>query len=227
VNKLKENYNSFNYWENVLRENKNRRAHVLMQKLPTEKSVYFHTILFGKKNGIHNMWGYVPNIKGLVGYLQYPFLQEAFYRWVHGKDRIISQIPHMTIDKISKEGEKAKKITRETAINMRRDYDFLNSLWALPHDRIKMELEKFIIDFNRRWIGNNQRFIYIKVFNTPEEVGEFVISSSLITSTEKEFENKIGMTIEEWREVCKFAISNSDKGELFKEVLRKKLSEVY
>ncbi|MFT8352007.1 hypothetical protein [Clostridium saccharoperbutylacetonicum] len=227
MNELKENYNSFNYWENVLRENKNRRAHVLMQKLPTEKSAYFHTILFGKKNGMHNMWGYVPNIKSLVGYLQYPFLQEAFYRWAHGEDRIISQIPQMTIDKISKEGEKAKKITRETATNMRRDYDFFNSLWILPHDRIKMELEKFIIDFNRRWIGNNQCFIYIKVFNTPEEVGEFVISSSMITSTQKEFENKIGMTIEEWREVCKLATSNSNKGGLFKEVLQKKLSEVY
>jgi hypothetical protein len=227
VNKLKENYNSLSYWENVLMKNKGRRAHVFMQKPPTEKSIYFHTIIFGKKNGISNMWGYFPNIKCLVGYIQYSFLQEAFYRWVHGKDKFISQIPCVTVDKISHEGEKAKKISKEIAVNMRRDYEFLNWLWIIPADRIEMELRRFLVDFNKRWMGDNKQFLYIKIFNTPEQLGEFVISSSVITNTEKELENKIGMTIPEWRDICKFAISDPDKGEIFKDILQKKLSEVY
>lgn len=227
MNNVKENYNSLSYWENVLRKNKGRRAHVFMQKPPTEKSIYFHTMIFGQKNGINNMWGYFPNLKCFVGYIQYAFLQEAFYRWVHGKDRFISQIPCLTIDKISREGEKTKKISKEIATEMRRDFEFFNRLWIIPADRIETELRKFLVDFNKRWMGNNKQFLYIKIFNTPEQLGEFVISSAVITNTEKELENKIGMPISEWRDVCKYTISDSAKGETFKDILQKKLSEVY
>ena len=97
----------------------------------------------------------------------------------------------------------------------------------MSSDKIEIELRKFVIDFNRRWMGDNTEFIYIKVFKTPEELGEFVISSTLITSTEKELENRIGMTIDEWRNICKLAIKDSDKGEIFRKILLRKLSEVF
>ena len=74
---------------------------------------------------------------------------------------------------------------------------------------------------------HSSKFIYIKVFSTPEELGEFVISSTLITSTEKELENRIDMSVDEWRDICKSAIKDSVKGQIFRKVLLKKLSEVY
>ena len=224
---MRENYNSFNYWENVINQNKTIRGHMFMQKPPTERSIYFHTLIFGNKNGINNMWGYVPNIKSLIGYIQYSFLQEAFYKWIHGQDKLVTKIPHLTVDKIVNEGEKSNKISKEVCINMKADYEFLSELWGLPSDRIEIELRKFVKEFNRRWMGDNTEFIYIKVFKTPEELGEFVISSTLITSTEKELENRVGMTIDEWRNVCKFAIKNSDNGELFRQILLRKLSKVF
>ena len=224
---MRENYNSFNYWENVISENKTIRGHMFMQKPPTEKSIYFHTLIFGSKNGINNIWGYCPNIRGLIGYLQYSFLQEAFYKWIYGQEKLVTKIPHLTVDKIANEGEKLNKISKEVSINMKNDYEFLNNLWGMPSNKIEIELRKFVVDFNKKWMGDNKEFLYIKVFNTPEELGEFVISSMLITSTEKELENRIGMTIDEWRNICKFAIKNSMKGEIFRKVLLKKLSEVY
>src|SRR5471030_2768451 len=224
---MRENYNSFNYWENVINQNKTIRGHMFMQKPPTERSIYFHTLIFGNKNGINNMWGYVPNIKSLIGYIQYSFLQEAFYKWIHGQDKLVTKIPHLTVDKIVNEGEKSNKISKEVCINMKADYEFLSELWGLPSDRIEIELRKFVKEFNRIWMGDNTEFIYIKVFKTPEELGEFVISSTLITSTEKELENRVGITIDEWRNVCKLAIKDSDNGELFRQILLRKLSEVF
>lgn len=198
-----------------------------MQKPPTEKSIYFHTLIFGNKNGINNIWGYCPNIRGLIGYLQYSFLQEAFYKWIYGQEKLVTKIPHLKVDKIAREGEKLNKISKEVSINMKNDYEFLNSLWGMSSDKSEIQLRKFVVDFNKKWIGDNKEFIYIKVFKTPEELGEFVIKSMLITSTEKELENSIGMTIDEWRNVCKFAINNLIKGETFREVLLKKISKVY
>ena len=227
VNEMRENYNSFSYWENIINENKTIRGHMFMNKLPTEGSFYFHTLIFGRKNGMNNLWGYVPNIKCLIGYIQYSFLQEAFYKWIYGQEKVITRIPHLTVDKIAIEGEKLKKISKEVCINMKNDYEFLSSLWAIPTDKIEMQLRNFIIEFNKKWMGENTEFIYIKVFSTPEELGEFVISSTLVTSTEKELENRIDMSIDEWRDICKSAIKDSVKGQIFRKVLLKKLSEVY
>jgi len=224
---MRENYNSFNYWENVINEHKTIRGHMFMQKPPNEKSMYFHTLVFGNKNGINNIWGYCPNMRSLIGYFQYSFLQEAFYKWVHGKEKLVTNIPYLKVDKIATEGEKLEKISKEISANMKNDYEFLSRLWEMPDYKIEMELRKFIIDFNRRWMGNNKEFIYIKVFTTPEELGEFVISSTLITNTEKELENRIGMSIYEWRNICKLAVKDSFKGEIFRKVLLKKLSEVF
>jgi len=227
VSEVRENYNSFNYWESIINEHKTIRGHMFIQKPPTERSYYFHTLIFSRKNGMNNLWGYVPNIKSLIGYIQYSFLQEAFYKWIHGQDKLVTRIPHLTVGKIANEGENLKKISKEVCTNMKSDYEFLNGLWEMPADKIEIKLRKFIIDFNKKWMGDNTEFIYIKIFNTPEELGEFVISSTLITSTQKELENRIGMSIDEWRDICKFAIKDSVKGQIFRNVLLKKLSEVY
>lgn len=225
---MRENYNSFDYWENVINQNKTIRGHAFMQKPPTEKSLYFHTLIFSKKNGINNMWGYFPNIKGLIGYIQYSFLQEAFYKWIYGQENLITRIPpHFTVDRIALEGQKNNKITKDIAARMRRDYEQLNKMWDLPSHKAEMELKNFIRDFNKRWIGDNNQFIYIRFFKTPEELCEFVISSSLMTSTEKELESKIGMTLDEWRNVCKLVTKDNAMGDKFRKILLKKLTEVF
>lgn len=223
---MMENYNSFKFWENVISKNKTIRGHMFMQKPPSEKSVYFHTLIFGNQNGINNIWGYVPNMRCLIGYIQYSFLQEAFYKWIYGNDKVITRIPHLTVEKIIHEGEKVQKISKETAHNMRMDYEFFNALWSMTNSNVGMQLRKFCMDFNKRWMGDNKEFLYIKIFKTPEELGEFVISSSLLTNTEKELEDRIGMTIDEWRELCKKAATDQAKGEIFRQILLKKLSQV-
>jgi len=224
---VRENYHSFNYWERVISENKTIRGHMFMQNPPNEESIYFHTIIFGNKNGINNIWGYCPNIRGLIGYFQYSFLQEAFYKWIYGKEKLITKIPHLTVDKIASEGEKLNKISKEVSINMKNDYEFLNNLWRLAPSKVEVELRRFVVDFNKRWMGNDKEFLYIRIFKTPEELGDFVISSTLLTSTEQELENRMDMTIDEWREICKEATSDSTKGRIFRRILLKKLSEVF
>ncbi len=223
---MRENYNSFDYWENVIRENKTIRGHMFMQKPPTEKCLYFHTLIFSKSNGINNIWGYFPNVRSLIGYLQYSFLQESFYKWIHGKDKLITKIPSISVERIIEEGQRTKKITKEIADNMKKDYQFLSKLWDMPSKDAERELRKFLREFNKKWMGDNREFIYIKLFKSPEEVGEFVVSSATMTNSEDELENKIGMKIEEWKNLCENTLKDKVKAEKFREILLKKLSEV-
>ncbi|MBA8969676.1 truncated hemoglobin YjbI [Clostridium butyricum] len=223
---MRENYNSFDYWENVIRENKTIRGHMFMQKPPTEKSLYFHTLIFSKGNGMNNIWGYFPNVKSLIGYLQYSFLQESFYKWIHGKDKLITRIPSISVEKVIEDGERAKKITKEIANKMKKDYQFLSKLWDMPSRDAERELKKFLREFNKKWIGDNREFLYIKLFKSPKEVGDFVVSSATITNSEGELESKIGMKIDEWLNLCENTLKDKKCAEKFRQILLKRLSEV-
>ena len=224
---MRDNYNSFSYWEKVINENKTIRGHMFMEKPPTKNSIYFHTLVFSKKNGLNNVWGYFPNLRTLIGYIQYSFLQEAFYKWIYGKDTVITKIPHETLKEIVDKGLRNKKIDKETASKMFNDYENLSKLWDMPDKKAQLELRKFVTKFNKDWMGDNQEFLYIKLFNTAEELGDFVITSHSITSSPDEIKNMIGREIEDWKEICKKAVEDECIGAIFKDILLKKLSKVF
>ncbi|MEF9990432.1 MAG: hypothetical protein RR716_07995, partial [Christensenellaceae bacterium] len=93
-------------------------------------------------------------------------------------------------------------------------------------DRIITELVKFAREFNKNWVGDNQEFLYMKIFKTTEELGKFVVDSNVLTDTMNDFEVKTGVTLEEWNLICKDAIKDNNSGEKFQEILLKNLSEV-
>nr|WP_207748273.1 hypothetical protein [Clostridium tertium] len=197
-----------------------------MDKLPNEKSIYIHSLVFCKNNGLNNTWSYFPNEKMLLGYIQYSFLQEAFYKWIYGKERIVISIPNIPVEKIILDGEKNKKISKEEADNMRRHVKMVKDCWSLPKDKLIRALQRFSRDFNRTWYGDNREFLYLKIFNTPKELGEFVVNSSYMTTTEREFKDRIGISIPEWNNICERANKNKRDGEKFRDILLKSLTEI-
>ena len=162
----------------------------------------------------------------LLGYIQYSFLQEAFYKWIYGKERIVISIPNIPVEKIILDGEKNKKISKEEADNMRRHVKMVKDCWSLPKDKLIRALQRFSRDFNRTWYGDNREFLYLKIFNTPKELGEFVVNSSYMTTTEREFKDRIGISIPEWNNICERANKNKRDGEKFRDILLKSLTEI-
>ncbi|NLK94570.1 MAG: hypothetical protein GX275_05180 [Clostridiales bacterium] len=223
---MRQNYNSFKYWESIINENKTIRGHMFMQAPPKEKSVYIHTLIFSKKNGIDNIYTYFPDVKVMLGYIQYSFLQEAFYKWINGKDKVVTKIPYVPLEKIISNGLKKGSISRAEANKMLDYNNKISKMWELPKDRIIPELMKFARSFNKTWFGDNKEFLYLKVFKSPEEVGEFVVNSSLITGDDNIFKERLGVTVNEWRCICKDAIKNETMGERFKEILQKNLTQI-
>ncbi|GAA0086701.1 hypothetical protein UT300007_31420 [Clostridium sp. CTA-7] len=223
---MRHSYDSFDYWEELINENKTIRGHMFMDKLPNEKSIYIHSLVFCKNNGLNNTWAYFPNEKILLGYIQYSFLQEAFYKWIYGKERLVVNVPNIPVEIIISDGEKNKKISKEEADNMRRHVKMIKECWALPKDKLIRALQKFARDFNRTWYGDNREFLYLKIFNTPKELGEFVINSSYMTTSEREFKERTSLIISDWKEVCEKADKNKSHGERFRDILLKSLTEI-
>lgn len=223
---MRHNYDSFDYWEELINENKTIRGHMFMDRLPDSRSIYIHSLIFSKNNGLSNIWSYFPNEKTLLGYIQYSFLQEAFYKWIYGKERVIINIPNIPVERIISDGEKNKKISKEEANNMRRHVDMIRSFWNLPNDKLIKSLKRFCRDFNRTWYGDNKEFLYLKIFDNPKELGEFVDNSSYITTTEEDFIERTGISLVEWRKICENADENKRNGEKFRDILLKSLTEI-
>lgn len=223
---MRQNYNSFKYWENLISENKTIRGHMLMEKLPTEKSLYFHSLIFCKESGLSNIWGYVPDASAMLGYIQYSFLQEAFYTWINSKTQSVTHIPSKTVEQIIKDGEKSNKITKLEADNMRKQISMINKCWDLPKNKIIVELKRFIREFNKTWYGDSSEFLYLKIFETPQELGEFVLQSSYMSTSKDEFKSTTSEDIETWENICSNATKDKVNGQKFKDVLQKNLTEI-
>ena len=224
--RVRQNYNSFKYWESLIHENKTIRGHMFMDNPPKEKSLYIHTLIFSKNNGIDNIYAYFPDAKVLLGYIQYSFLQEAFYIWINGRKQGISYIPLKPVEEIIKDGEKINRITKEESLEMKKQVERIKKLWSLPRNKILLELKKFVRDFNKAWYGDSTEFLYLKIFNTPEELGEFVINSSYMSSSVEEFEKMSSKSIDDWKIICSTADKDKITGEAFKKILLKYLTEV-
>ena len=220
------NYDSFDYWEALINENQTIRGHMFMDSLPNSRSVYIHSLIFSKNNGLSNIWSYFPNEKALLGYIRYSFLQEAFYKWIYGKERLIINIPNISVERIISDGEKNNKISKIEADNMRRHLGMIKSYWNLPKDKLIRSLKRFARDFNSTWYGDNKEFLYLKIFEKPNELGEFVINSSYITTTEADFVERTGVNLSEWKNICENAESNKKNGAKFRDILLKSLTEI-
>ena len=223
---MRHGYDSFDYWEELINENKTIRGHMFMDRLPDNKSIYIHSLIFSKNNGLNNIWSYFPNERSILGYIQYSFLQEAFYKWIYGKDRVIVSVPNVPVETIIHDGEKNNKISKDEAEKMKKHLDMVKSYWNLPKDKLIRELKRFSRDFNRTWYGDNKEFLYLKIFDNPKDLGEFVVSSSYITTTEEDFIERTGINLHEWKNICEKAHINKRDGEKFRDILLKSLTEI-
>src|SRR5699024_10775010 len=128
--------------------------------------------------------------------------------------------------RIIADGEKNKKISKEEAENMRRHLDMIKSCWNLPKDKLIKSLQRFTRDFNRTWYGDNKEFLYLKIFDHTKDIGEFVVSSSYITTKDDDFIERARIDIVEWKRICEKAHKNKTDVEKFRNILLKSLTEI-
>ena len=79
-------YNSADYWSKIIEKNKTYKGKIFLEEPITEKTVYIHTIVFNKESGLENVWAPIPNLKMLLGYIQYCFLPVAYQKWFDGRE---------------------------------------------------------------------------------------------------------------------------------------------
>lgn len=222
---MRDNYNSFDYWTQNVNEHRAIRAHIFMGKLPTKNSVYIHTLMFSNKNGIENIYASFPSGRALLGYLQHAFLQKVFYNWVNGTKKLIMKIPPIPVTDLISDFKAKGKITNEEFQCMTEQYNLLKNLWDKSDDEIIKGIIKFSKEFNRAWLGDDTEFLYLKIFKTPDELGQFVAETVETTDKEEEFKKGIGLSVEDFKDLCKKVYTDKECCNVFRNILLNKLSE--
>jgi len=192
----------------------------------SEKTPFFHTVIFTRNNGMEILWSPCNDIKALIGYIQYAFLPQAFYFWIEGGDKKISKYPILTAEKIIINGEKSGRLSNNEAALMKSQVDFIKRLWGMPRYSALKELKSFSVSFNNTWFGNSNGFMYLQVFENAEEMGKFVVDTNKQTSSEKSFQESTGLNEDEWINLCKRINDDKESQRKFLDILYNVLNHV-
>ncbi|WP_024614904.1 hypothetical protein [Clostridium sp. Ade.TY] len=223
---MKDNYNSFSFWGKNVNDCNAVRGHAFTHEMPNSKSVYIHALIFSDKNGIESLYSYFPNPRVLLGYLQHSFMQKAFYNWANGTKKLIMKVPALPTKELISDLRLKGKITKEEAEKMKQEYDELNYMWDKPEDEILSELIKFGRKFNKVWLGDNSKFLYIKVFKKASDLAEFIKDSVSMTGKSEEFKNTIGISTEDFVEISHKISHDKEASNIFRKIILDKLTEV-
>ncbi|MBD5637102.1 hypothetical protein HYI18_00380 [Clostridium botulinum] len=191
-------YNNLFYWENLLVERENIWSGNFKDIPINQKSLFINTTIIDyEKNIFDNNWAVYPDVKSLLGFIQYIFIPTVFFCYVNNtSDEIVTPIA-------SKEEllEEIKTLCKNEGSIIEIEY-FINkayNLSELSEYELIDELKKYCVEFNRRWEKKTKIF-HISIYSSGKEIIEKI-------SKEENFleviEEDIGMSINTLKEITK------------------------
>lgn len=215
--------NSLKYWTDLISDDEVN--HKMFLEAPiTEETKFLHYIIFTKNSGIENRWIAMPNGKKLLGYIKYCFLPEAYYNWVEARDQSGRIIPIITIEQVLL--SIWSRLTKEENEKIVRETNHLRDLWDLSEEERMEGLKALELEFNKDWAGNENVFLYFKVFNDARELGEFVLDANETIGNSEIAYNTDRLTHDEWLSLCNNVIKDKEAAENFKKILVNGLNEI-
>lgn len=220
---MRSHINSLKYWTDLIRDDEVNEKMFLEAPI-TEETKFLHYIIFTKNSGIENKWIAMPNSKKLLGYIKYCFLPEAYYKWVEARDKSSREIPIITIEQVLL--SIWSRLTKEENEKIINETNHLRELWEVEDEKIIVGLKSLEREFNRDWKGNENVFLYFKVFNDVRELGEFVLDANKIIGKNEISYNQDTLSHEKWLSLCSNVIKDKEAAESFKKILINGLTEV-
>jgi hypothetical protein len=213
-------YKQYHYWESLICKEESLWENPFGHLSLTRESIFLFTFVMDQeKNIIKQNWSYCPDIKSLLGFLEYVFLPTAFFTWL---DRncdgfYIPMAPAAVVLDVIKDTE---RINIENEVNvMKRQASIVSDYWNLEHIECKREIKKFAQAFNHTWTENNGRVLYFDIFADPAEIAEYIFNDEFIEVMEEEF----GMSREQWQEISSDIYDNPFMKQKFIHILNNKL----
>ena len=219
INKNKYIYKDFSYWENNF-----NHPDVLFSgcfndyKISAKSKIAYMGFLNSNKDVLECSFSSYPSVYSLLGFIQNIFLSTAFFTWydTHYNDFCI---PMDTFDNVISNISKNNFIDIKGRNSFTASYEFLDNLWALDENTIMSELLKFCNDFNANWDNDSHKKIFIKLFDSPEEIYAFIMDTIGGWDFDDFIEEEISMSKETLKSTCENVFSQPFINERFIDIL--------
>ncbi|WP_089284635.1 hypothetical protein [Anaerovirgula multivorans] len=207
-NSLKEKsvskYESFYFWENLIHKEEPLWENGFQNKPLTESSIYIYTVLMDhNKDFLKSKWAYYPDVYALLGFLQYVFLPTSFFTWLDN-DVDGFNIPLTTGEELLQIMLEVEKTLDPWEIGlMKTQLEEVKAFWQLSEEACLEKIHQFSVAFNQSWIGKSDKLVYFKIFQTPVDIGKYVLQGGEIAGEgfTEVMEEEIEMTKAQWEDV--------------------------
>lgn len=221
---MKNKYDDYYYWENIIKKDKSDNP--FAGDPITEESLFFHGVIINCHGESYENWLHFPNIKALLGFLQYVFVPTAFYAFLSNDTVLLVQGNLDEMLDIMTDSEKFSK--KELIPQMRKFSRQLRELWNYDSDKCIDKLKKFSVEYSDRWSSGDELFSYFNVFKSPIELGKYIVES-YENSEEADitmFKDQLELSKAEWLSICDQVYENDFMKRKFTEILNNRLKDM-
>ncbi|MDF2593003.1 MAG: hypothetical protein K0S75_2469 [Clostridia bacterium] len=204
-----EKYRQYYFWESILKNNEEVWKNSFRNLPLNYNSKFINTVIVDCNNGVmEDNWVYYPNVEALLGFIHHVFLPTAFALILFPEPGEFITPMATAKELLDSAEEMAEEKNRDT-IAIMRDHDAeLHSIWDMDEEEMWRSLHHFSQRFNEIWGKSNDVFFYFTIFNTPMEIGEYLIEEYDKDDMLDYFEDESGMSKEEWMDTCNGVYEN-------------------
>jgi len=222
-----EKYRQYYFWENVLKNNEEAWKNSFRNMPLTHNSKFVNTVVVDCNNGVmEDNWVYYPSADALLGFIHHVFLPTAFALILFTESGEFVT-PMATAKELLDSVEGMNEDKNRVLIDiMRKQEAELESIWYADADEIWDRLCKFSLEFNQIWSKGMDVFFYYNIFNTPMEVGEYLVKEYEKDQMLDYFEDESGMSKEEWLNTCRGVYENDFLRVKFLDILNNRTKDI-
>jgi len=206
-NLRKNSYNNFSFWKSKIINNEDLWEGYFDSKEITKDSKIIYTGIFDlDKNILQCGWAVYPCGYSLLGFLEYVFLPTSFFSWFdRNSDDFF--IPISDFETIVSETLKYNdsNVDLNSVNSMKKSYEFISNLWNSKYNSLDVEFNNFCDSFNDVWNNDPNQKLFLKIFNNPCDIFNF-IEDSIIWDSKEFIEEDISMTLDELKFACDNAV---------------------
>ncbi|WP_053957641.1 hypothetical protein [Inediibacterium massiliense] len=180
-------YNSHYYWENMLIHKKDIWNSYFMNAHKKKNSIFINTTIIDyKRNVLDNNWACYPDMKSILGFLQYIYLPTAFY-YILNKDLENIITPICSSEELIGYIQEKNVNTYDLQI-MEEMIKELRLYWDVEEEACKNKIKKFCKKFNSIW-NDKENVLYMNIFFQPIEILDHILKDcEFIEVIEEEIE---------------------------------------
>jgi len=222
-----EKFKQYYFWENLLKNNEEVWKNSFRNMPLSRNSKFINTVVVDCNNGvIEDNWVYYPNEEALLGFIHHVFLPTAFALILFREsDEFIT--PMATVKELLDSIEEMEEgENRESIHVMRLQDDELEALWNMDRGDVWDGLQKFSQKFNETWGKNLDVFFYFNIFETPVEIGKYLIAEYEKDQMLDYFEDESGLTKEAWMSLCNSVYENDIARIKFMDILNNRTKDI-